>query len=570
MVLIHNLIYCLDFFTGSGYAFRSLKLVFVPLILALLITIAPEAVSVLYYDGKVINNSRQTIVQSESCKLQLFSTNHTPCESEFIPHDLPFLGDNYVFVGREEDILKIINMINIVHIVGIHGAPGFGKSMLAIHVGYEMINRSVNVRYVDVADKFSHLVYYTKFIPESNKLQSSSGDVQIYGKHPLATSDVRESGEKGGTVINELLIWSKTIHCHSVLILDNCNDLLSISRTKQSFITLIKAMVHNSRGNLSVIITSRQKLFILDDFDSITVSELNMNASLKLLFKLAPNMSREDAELIFQSTEGCPLALKVVGRVLHSHGDRFTQLLRDDLQNHLLRLLDQASSQEERFGVIMDSVFHRLPSLKRCGYYVSLLPGSFDYEAANNIIIPFSTQCMRNLLEQSLLEEYNFANQTRYKMHKLIREYMKEKGNSSITNFDVSQFEVSFCEHFTGYMLSYASKVRKNIVNEFDEYVYTSEGHNIRYLLQILLSSLSGIKQIILSDSELKALAFAMDQNLIETNTIIESQLFYLLIKNVNDVCDVLNSERCGDLFSRIIQQLYKECMQLSNYRRIF
>ena len=549
----------LIFSAGSDGAVRILKQKAVPLLFFFIGIITPTAVSVLYSE-ELRNDSRKTLVQSETSKLQLFSINQTPCESDFIFHDLPFLNDNHIFVGREEEMLKVINMMNTVHIVGIHGAPGFGKSALAIRIGYKLIDQSVRVRYVDAIDKFSHLVSIKSAenfnINRDDEQHGISNKIQTYGKHSLTISDVRELGEIGDIAVGELLLWSKSIYCHSVLIFDNCNEILSNSRTKQTFITLVKKMVQNSHGNLSVIITSRQKLVILDDFDSLVVSDLNKNASLELLFKLAPNISSEDAELIFASIEGCPLALKVVGRVLHSHGDIFSRFLRDKLQNHLLQFLDQASSQEERFRVIMDSVFDHLPNLRDCGYYVSLIPGSFDYEAGSSII-PYSMDCIQGLLEQSLLEQYNFANQSRYKMHRLIREYLKDKGNSTTVNFDdiVSNFEELFCAHFTQYILGYASKVRGHVVSEFDEFQYTSESHNIHYLLQILLS-----KTDLLTTQELKALAFAIDQNLISTNVIIKSQLFYLLIGEVSNVCDVLNSETCGQLFSQIIQRLYKEC----------
>ena len=536
----------------------------VPLIYFLFGIIAPTAVSVLYSEVlELRNDSRQILIQSETSKLQLFSVNQTPCESHYVFHDLPFLNNSHTFIGREDEMLKVINMLNTVHIVGIHGAPGFGKSVLAIHIGYKMIDQRARVRYVDAIDKFSHLVskeYAESFSTNDNdKQQVVSSEMQMYGKHSLAISGVQEFNEMGDTAVRELLAWSKSIYCHSILILDNCNEILSNQKTKQTFITLVEKMVLNSHGNLSVIITSRQKLIFLDDFDSLVVSDLSKNASLELLFKLAPNITTEDAEFVFASVEGCPLALKVVGRVLHSHGDIFSQLLRDELQTNLMRFLDQASSQKERFQVIMNLVFDHLANLKGCAYYVSLMPGSFDYEAGSNII-PYSMECIQGLLEQSLLEQYNFANQSRYKMHKLIREYLKHKGNSTTIsrvyfNSIISNFEEVFCSYFTQYIVHYANKVRDHIVSEFDEFQYMSESHNIHYLLQILLSRTDH-----LTTPELKALAFAIDQNLISINEIIKSQLFYLLIGEVRNVCDVLNSETCGKLFSQIIQRLYKEC----------
>lgn len=68
--------------------------------------------------------------------------------------DLPVV-DNEIFVGRENDISMVINMMVSVHIININGAPGIGKSVLAIHVGYEMIKNGTSVRYINMNEKIS-------------------------------------------------------------------------------------------------------------------------------------------------------------------------------------------------------------------------------------------------------------------------------------------------------------------------------------------------------------------------------------------------------------------------------
>ena len=50
-----------------------------------------------------------------------------------------------LLLGREKDTHQIFLRVARAHIVNINGAPGFGKSTLAIHVGYEKWNiRSIH------------------------------------------------------------------------------------------------------------------------------------------------------------------------------------------------------------------------------------------------------------------------------------------------------------------------------------------------------------------------------------------------------------------------------------------
>ena len=545
----------LSFFVVWYFVIRNCKLLTVVGSIALTM-FTPTAISVLYNEQE--NNS---YFCSET-NLKPFSINQTLCDSNYVPHDLPTFSG--IFVGREENLTQIINMMNTVHIVGVHGPPGFGKSLLSIHIGYEMINRGVTVRYIDVFDRFSHLKslstnldsdYYSQ-----SKQQSQSGSSQVMKHGEVSHYHIKEESiDRSNIIIRQLLIWSKSINCNTLLILDNCNEVLNDERTKEAFVQLVQTMIENSHGNLFIIITSRQKLLILDDFDSLVVNELSSSASVELLLYLAPNITKEDAKFIAHLIEGCPLALKVIGKLLHTHEDRITDLLKHELQKHPLRVLDKATLQRERFRAIMNSVFNHSSTfeLRDCGYYISLMPGSFDFQAGREIIRN-SVQCIQNLLEQSLLEEYHFANQTRYKMHRLIREYFKEMSNSShyYSQF-ITHFKEQFCEYFTEYLLKFAIKHREQIVSEYDEFVYISEVHNVHYTLQLLLSKINDSE---LSTMELKVLAFAIGQELISTSTIISTQLVPILIGKLNDVCSMLSSDKCGEIFSLIIQRLYQEC----------
>ena len=69
--------------------------------------------------------------------------------------DLPLIHP--LFVGRENDVHQVLHRVATAHIVNINGAPGFGKSTLAIHVGYEIVKNKTSVRYINVEDKVSFI-----------------------------------------------------------------------------------------------------------------------------------------------------------------------------------------------------------------------------------------------------------------------------------------------------------------------------------------------------------------------------------------------------------------------------
>ena len=505
--------------------------------------------------------------KSQSKELRPFTLNQTLCTDVFVSHDLPTIA-NEIFVGREEELREVIKMMDTVHIVGIHGAPGFGKSTLAIYVGYEMVHtRGAMVRYIDVVEKFSHLTSIDT-MPVNFDSESEEGshqkDSTLSSNMQLQEQEIKNSlafvdnnfERVRDVMMQELLWWSKTIQCHTVLILDNFDDLLNNLRTRDTFIKLIERMIYNSKGNLFIIITSRQKLLTLSDFNFVVVNELSANSSIEILSKLAPNISKEDTELIVSHVDGCPLALKIVGMLLHFNGGRLTEMLKDELRNHPLEVLDKESLYQKRFRVIMDSIFNHLAHLKDCGYYISLIPGSFTY-TAGQYIIPNSMSCVDGLLLQSLIDEYHLANQTRYRMHRLIREYFKEVGESYKEYYVKLQLEFDqlFVEYFTNYLVNFADKLRNENVSAFDQFVFESDQHNIRYVLQLLLSKTDDLSVI-----ELHALAFAIDQELVSTSSIISSQLLHIMIGKIDEVCFILSSEKCGELFSHVIQKLYAQC----------
>ena len=148
-----------------------------------------------------------------------------------------------LFVGRENDMHQVLRKVARVHIVNINGAPGFGKSTLAIHVGYKITKNGIYVRYINMEDRVFTIMTQprrsesettvtsdTNIPPQMQKLSTSLTEHRKYSLF-VSVSQKSSSNERED-LFEELQSWSEELNCMSVLILDNCDDILA-STTRQ-------------------------------------------------------------------------------------------------------------------------------------------------------------------------------------------------------------------------------------------------------------------------------------------------------------------------------------------------
>ena len=466
--------------------------------------------------------------------------------------DLPIIHP--LFVGRENDVHQVLLKVAKAHIVNINGAPGFGKSTLAIHVGYEVVKNGTSVRYINMEDKmFSIVNQWQRSEGKAKPEFMSKNDVHpgqmtslIKPSRSSVSNNYQTMSSEHNNIImhgdlEELQKWSKEMKCTNVLILDNCDDVL-ISEYRQEFLILINTLVINSMFKLHIIIVSQQRLLYLDDFDCWTVKELNYSASIEMLDRIAPAIDNETLQAAAELVEGCPLALKVIGQLLHIHGVNLTSKLKNEV---VITILDDASIPKHQFRTIMDVAFERLGILKNCGYILSLFPGSFDEQAATAIV---QKECLELYFKHSLLNEYLFAYDYRYKMHRLIKEYLQEK----ISIGENTTFMIKFQAYFKSWLLDHAmSQENDKLVTE--KYSLSFELHNLNYLKELLLTDMH------LSPKELAVLGLLSDMDLIQFEQLHRYYAIYIL--NVQEICQLLNNQKlCGKMYSTIVRHLYQKC----------
>ena len=493
---------------------------------------------------------------NESCSRTLLTDGNLP------------MHDQEIFVGRENDVLEVMRSVDRANIVNINGAPGFGKSTVAIHVGHHVIKHGTLVQYINVEDKL--FSFYNSFKTADGENKKSDSEL-LKQKQDFETRSLTELGTPSllpykpkhfseyrhyhDDFHDELINWSESINCFVVLILDNCDDV--ISSFLGEFTHFIKSLVHRSHDNLHIIITSRIKMS--NWFVSWTVKELNMTTSILLLDKIAPGISVDNLTEIAKVVEGCPLALKVIGQLIDRYGEEIAHHLRKDI----MVLLEKTSNRRERFPIIMEATLSKLEMLKDCSYMytLSLFPGSFDKRAADAIITTSDTQeqeCKsESYVKHSLLDEYFIPHQ-RYQMHRLIREYLKNR----VLTSDKRIFAKRLKAYFVTFLLKYATKQELDYVQM---QTVTTEMHNLYYLKVLLMSENH------LSARELAALAFLTNiQQIVTLEELLNFYPMYML--KVNEILLYLNPDLCRKLYLHIVKYLYEQCKceTLSEYVQNF
>ena len=537
--------------------FPWLKIVYSILSILLLITVTAAALTL---DATFISKQiRVTVSEYDNITITLenassnlqkmgFEQGHVNStrNCSFPESDLPMIHS--LFVGRENDVNQALHKVATSHIVNINGAPGFGKSTLAIHVGYEVVKNGTSVRYINVEDKMPSILNQQlqksegKAMPESSSItesdvnQTQKCSLMEYGSDSslLSTLISKEIKVIKESLFKELQIWSETINCRNVLILDNCDDILT-SMYRSEFLSLINSLVIKSHFQLHIIIVSRERLLYLDSFDSWTVKELNQSASVLMLDKLAPAIDKDSLMAVAELVEGCPLALKVIGQLLHIHGVQLINKLREEL----LAILDKVSVPEQQFRMIMDVAFNRLGILKDCGYMLSLFPGTYDENAGKGIV---QEECLEIYLKHSLLNDFYIVFNYRYKMHRLIKEYLQEKLSIS----ENTNFKSRFRKHFKTLLLRYSLKQE---INDAERNSLQLELHNLYYLRELLLSDIYS------SSEDLAVLAFLLHIKLIQSEELHKHYRLYII--RIGEVCPLLNPNICGQLYTTIVSHLY-------------
>ena len=403
-----------------------------------------------------------------------YQSNSLPCPSK-------------VFVGREQEMSKLKSLLDFysdtdTRIVNLVGSPGFGKSTLAIHLGNYMVKQGILVHYVNMAEYHEEQDMRTIL---SEKILTAVGD------------------EHCRTIFSfeALLRWLRMMYWNSVVIIDDCDDLLQSK--KESFFTTVQTMVEQTL-RVKILLTSRELSTRLEYLERFPVYELSSHAACELLEKKLPsntNLLKIEIEEIARLTGNVPLALKIIGALLSSPNPPSPSVIISELKSHPIPLLSHEEiPHSDRINVSISLSYRYLsPEMQNIGQYLASFPGSFDRNAAHEILagnqvdfifpiaLSFSPpnnsaiiRTMNYLVSRSLIE---FNSQTqRYKFHRLIQEFFKEmrRKSTGIGTYFIPKFQV--------YYSSLLSKTVRYFEEDYKKSLHSlyMERHNYQSLLDCL------------------------------------------------------------------------------------
>ena len=317
---------------------------------------------------------------------------------------LPVILEEEVFIGRETEIEELTDWIgnSAVSIISIVGPPGFGKSTLAIHVGHVITEKGgVAVHCADL--------YEVKDMTTLNAKLTF-----------LVLGEMRHTSE-------ELLMWASKLKVSTLLIFDNCDELLH--KRRNTFQNLMKNLVIQSQL-LKVILTAKEMTSFLGSFKNFTLRELSAESAASLLQKLSENLNKTLALEIARLVGNVPLALQVIGSLLKNIDP---SIIANDLRKDPIAALssDQLPSSDCVNTSLNISYHYLSPEHQKCGRLLTLFPGSFDESEVQFILgqelVQDPSNCLRELQYKSLLT-YD-THTLRYRFHQRIKDFFTYVSN---------------------------------------------------------------------------------------------------------------------------------------------
>ena len=316
------------------------------------------------------------------------------------------------FIGRENYVNGILKKISYGEgpiVVNIVGAPGFGKSALAVAVGHELLRNGIRVLYVDL----NHI--------DNEKLAVIA-----------ILSTVIDGAESSDP--QQLYRWADRLRTRRVLILDNCDSLLDFDNQgrRNRFLNFVSKLGGYS-SKLSLLTTSRYQFTILDTMiETLEIGPLSDEASQTLLQSMYSQLSRSNCTTLAKLTGRNALALKVTGALL-KEGVPLSALVKELRLNPIQTLSPDDFRPEEQVRACISSSFIRLSKQLRVALAtLAHVPGTFDESDAASILnVTNSTvhgSLPRQLRKRCLLEYDDRAK--RYHLHSLIAAYAKDKGGT--------------------------------------------------------------------------------------------------------------------------------------------
>lgn len=367
--------------------------------------------------------------------------------------------------GQCATVMEKLNASDSCRIVSITGPPGFGKSAVAIQVGHELIAQGkTNVYYISLRNLTSM----------NGMMNSLLGALQIVAG--------------GGRLIQQAKHCLRTLTKHSVIILDNAEDML-LPQVKEEFCHFIETVAETA-PHVKVLITSRQSItFFTVEMFELRLDSLCPDHAKELLLKLESRVSEEHAERLASHCGGVPLVLRTTAALL-AKGVDAGALINEFQMSPVSTLksfsLNSLSHNHQLFNCL-GICFSRLePDQQVALISLAVFPMSFTVSDAQFLLRDLSAyklgMLLQNLVDNSMLQFDYLLKQ--YYVHNIIQSFCIDRAHQESDLYSPYQSaQKLFNIHYLGMLKElYALFLSKNCCQAVQKFLINRR--NIRQALQ--------------------------------------------------------------------------------------
>jgi DNA-binding SARP family transcriptional activator len=309
---------------------------------------------------------------------------------EQLPPDLP------EFTGRGEDLLRLSMLLQAsgdhLPVLGLTGAPGIGKTSLAVHLGRRL------------ASRFPDGQYYVHMM--------SAGDPLSALLRAAGVAALPESPSERGA------LWrSLTANRRVLVVLDN-------AKSARDVLPLLPGT-----GGAAVVVTASQRLFGLPYVDWVKVEPLTPEKSLELLERLVGvrrvQAEPTEARRLLELSSGLPQAIQAMASRLQSRPgwSLATAYERMQLRGRLEPLHSECAPVEASYEGAMAEL---LPEQAQA-FRLLALPEGEDFTLRTASVVLELPDAQTEALVESLVDAHLVESRgaDRYYFHRPLREFAR-------------------------------------------------------------------------------------------------------------------------------------------------
>ena len=418
-------------------------------------------------------------------------------------------------IGRVEEKKIIMDYLDNeeVSVVTLWGQAGFGKSIIAWHIGQAMANNGSNVCYIRVED----CTVIECLISMLEKVSNVSYTI------------LKKRWAEGTT--------------RTLLILDNVDGSWGEDESLRQFLSsFLYDLVENSNSSLlKILITSQRKITMRDIIKKLRTHRLRSLAPdncielVNLSVTQGPQIAANDSEAMCNLVGYVPEAVTVLCGLL-SHDPNVVNIhdviksLKETYKlKYMAKRVQAETVDKERLLSAISLAFDFIePEFQICGLLLAGFPGTFSKKLASQVVTPdmmkrknpeyddFSMEpCLIALSARSFLENISFETLLEHQMkekfhfHVLIGEFL----NNTRSKYDIEDMFEIFWKNYVDWLSSIHGEVwlRRDVGKEdYDAIVRVlNQGTNFSHSLAASLSS----RRFFVTSMVGKLHLFSKDQN---------------------------------------------------------